>query len=230
LRAQLLGTWGPTLPPREARAVAMTRWALAEPPNANAFEGIAPTDDEREAFRALLKLKATDPSSPKLLEIRRKLADYEAMLVVISSASISFRTADQTTDEAYTIVDERDAMLSLQVKSEHIDVQFIDHDHIVMRGTRTMRLTRDVRSAGGNATDMRTDAPTPSAPPAAATGGPADACTAYADCIDQMPQLPGDHTTMAASSRVIRGWDRTPEILQQCASALATARGAALCP
>lgn len=56
-----------------------------------------------------------------------------------------------------------------------------------------------------------------------------DACTAYADCIDQAPASDPDEGGMHASSRTIRGWEKTAEQLRQCAVAHDLARVGGLC-
>ena len=63
---------------------------------------------------------------------------------------------------------------------------------------------------------------------AAATAN-VDACTAYADCIDQAPTSDPDEGGMHASPRTIRSWDRSAEQLRQCAVAHDLARAGGLC-
>lgn len=231
LAAHLVGTWGPTLPRREARAVAIVRWALAEPPNERAFEAMAPSDDERTNFRSLLRLKNEEPGSPLLADVKRKLAEYESMLVAITQSEIAFRTRDSESRDAYRIVDAQPDVLTIEVREETIVVRFLDPNHIEMRGTKTMRMTRDAPS-GFDAKDLRGEVASGGLggePRAVATGAPGDACSMYADCIDQMPQLAGDQPLMLGTAGVVRGWERTPERLRQCASALDTAHRAGLC-
>ena len=67
----------------------------------------------------------------------------------------------------------------------------------------------------------------PGAPPSA--GGVRDACTAYADCIDEMPRFSNDGGGMVASSATIRSWEKTPDRLPQCAEAHELARAGTLC-
>ncbi len=56
-----------------------------------------------------------------------------------------------------------------------------------------------------------------------------DACTAYADCIDQAPASDPDEGGMHASPRTIRSWDRSAEQLRQCSVAHDLARAGGLC-
>lgn len=63
----------------------------------------------------------------------------------------------------------------------------------------------------------------------AEAAGPRDACTAYADCIDQAPPSDPNEGAMHASSATIRGWERTTEQLRQCVVAHDLARAGGLC-
>jgi hypothetical protein len=56
-----------------------------------------------------------------------------------------------------------------------------------------------------------------------------DACTAYADCIDQAPATDPEEGGMHASSTTIRGWEKSKEQLRQCAVAHDLARAGGLC-
>jgi len=56
-----------------------------------------------------------------------------------------------------------------------------------------------------------------------------DACTAYADCIDEGPAPDPHEGSMHASSATIRGWEKTAEQLRQCATAHDLARAGGLC-
>ncbi len=238
LHERLVGRWGPTLPRAQARSVALTRWALATPPDEPQFEKMSPTQDERTTFRSLIRLQATEPDSPLLETVRKKLADYDAMLVVITPDEIAFGGDGADRHEPYRIVDARGDTLTIQAGSDRIEVRFLDTDHISMRSDQTLLLTRDV-PGGYNAKDLRGELPTgvdalqpeqPGAASSASSPASGDACSEYADCIDKMPQLPGDQPAMLGSSSAIRTWERTPERLRLCASALELARSAGLCP
>ena len=56
-----------------------------------------------------------------------------------------------------------------------------------------------------------------------------DACTAYADCIDQTLASDADEGGMHASPSTIRSWDRSAEQIRQCAVAHDLARAGGLC-
>jgi hypothetical protein len=56
-----------------------------------------------------------------------------------------------------------------------------------------------------------------------------DACTAYADCIDEGPASDPDEGGMHASSATIRSWEKSSEQLRQCAAAHDLARAGGLC-
>lgn len=235
---ELVGRWAPTLPPREARAVVTARAALAEPPNDAAFEAIGPLEEDRANYESLLKLRATDPGSAQLANVRRKLAEYDAMLVDITATSIGWRTPNAPeTRHAYRVLAEDGDVVTVAAQAEQLDVRFLDKDHISMRGsTRTFLLTRDSAvatdasgSAAWNGTKVRPGRDNDDARPAPAASGARDACTAYADCIDEMPRLSGTEGAMTASSTTIRSWEKTPDRLRQCAAALELAHAGALC-
>ncbi len=63
----------------------------------------------------------------------------------------------------------------------------------------------------------------------AATATADDACSAYADCIDQSPASDPDEGGMHASSATIRGWEKSAEQQRQCAAAHDLARAGGLC-
>lgn len=194
---------------------------------------MSPSPEERENFRSLLRIQVEEPDSPHLADVRKKLAEYEAMLIAITPTHITFGTAAGQTRQAYRVVEATGDTLVLQTDAERIDVRFLDNDHIAMRSDQMMLLTRDAPS-GYNEKDLRGEVPG-STELGASTGGqtPADrqddACSAYASCIDQMPQMAGDQPVMLGSASVIRGWERTPERLRQCAAALNLARNMGLC-
>lgn len=56
-----------------------------------------------------------------------------------------------------------------------------------------------------------------------------DACTAYADCIDEAPAPDPNEGGMHASSVTIRGWEKSAEQLRQCTAAHDLARAGGLC-
>lgn len=249
-RAELVGRWSPTLPPREARAVVTARAALAEPPDDKAFEAMTPTRDERVSYENLLKLRTTEPSSTHLSDVRRKLADYEGILIEISDTTIGWKTPNAPdVRQSYRVVAEEGDVVTLAAAAEQLDVRFFDKDHISMRSaTRTFLLTRDSGIGADAASPVaawngatgrpgRTGSPTsssitevvpgPGAPSSA--GGPKDTCTAYADCIDQMPRLKGTEGMMGTSSSTIRSWEKTADRLAQCKSAHELARAGGLC-
>ena len=220
-RRALVGRWRPTLERSQERAVALTRFALAEPPDDAGFENMQPSDQERERFRAVVKLRVSDPRSPMLADVRRKLAEYDALVIDITPTSIvtPATESDPPRTDDYSVVDESDGALTLDVGRMHdrVSVRFVDADHIVLRlRSGPFELTRD----GASGVAMNVVSPPP---------GPRDACTEYADCVDEMPRLRGDEALMGGSSKLIRGWERTPDRLRQCASALQMARQAGLC-
>jgi hypothetical protein len=55
-----------------------------------------------------------------------------------------------------------------------------------------------------------------------------DACSAYADCIDEGTRAFG-HDGMHASSATIRAWQKTPSQLSECTTAHELARAGGLC-
>jgi hypothetical protein len=144
----LLGRWRPTLEAPQARSVELTRHALAEPPNEAAFARMAPTTSERDTYQALVKLRLTDPSSPRLADVRRKLAQYDALFIEITPAAIltPATDTDAAKREEYTVLDDTDGGLTLEVGSDHerVTVTFHDKDHISL-GLRSgaFRLSRD---------------------------------------------------------------------------------------
>lgn len=254
--AELLGRWSPTLPPREARAVVTARAALAEPPDDKAFEAMQPTKDERTSYENLLRLRTTDQHSPHLGDVRRKLAAYEGILIEITESSIGWKTPNAPdTKQAYKVVAEEGDVVTLAAADEQLDVRFLDKDHVSMRSaTRTFLLTRDSAvgadaasppaawngvtgrpgrsgSPAGTAGTRPSTTVIPGSPPATtvASDGSRDSCTAYADCIDQMPRLSGTESSMATSSTTIRNWEKTPDRLRQCKSAHEMARAGGLC-
>jgi hypothetical protein len=247
-RAVIVGKWAPTLPDGEARSVTLVQQALAEPPDDKAFERLQPSATEREHFKNIIRLKTTEPDSPLLGELKRKLDGYDAMRMEITPDTIGFRTRGGMSRERYTIVGETDESVTIQSETDRITIRVIDPDHVFLRGTTaSIPMTRDdppgapakdayAGVAGATPGARGADAPPGGAPKAGAPkagarpSGPADACSAYADCIDKMPRLSGDQAIMGMSSDVIRGWERTPSRLQQCGSALDLARSAGLCP
>lgn len=56
-----------------------------------------------------------------------------------------------------------------------------------------------------------------------------DACTAYADCIDEAPAPDPNEGAMHASSATIRSWEKSAEQLRQCVVAHDLARAGGLC-
>jgi hypothetical protein len=56
-----------------------------------------------------------------------------------------------------------------------------------------------------------------------------DACSAYADCVDEGSRSTGADGAMHASSATIRGWAKTPDQLRECATAHSLARAGGLC-
>jgi hypothetical protein len=162
--------------------------------------------------------------------VRRKLAQYDALVVEITPDAILTPATDDdpAKRDAYSVLDDSDGGLTLDVGRDHerVAVMFLDKDHISL-GLRSgaFRLTRDGAATTASIAPSGEDA---AAPRARATGA-RDACSDYADCIDQMPRLRGDESIMTTSSTTIRSWERTPERLKQCASALETARAGGLC-
>lgn len=248
--AELVGRWSPTLPPREARAVVTARAALAEPADDKAFEAMSPTKSERVSYENLQKLRAAEPSSPHLADVRKKLTDYESILIEITASSIGWKTPNAPeTKQGYKVVAEEGDVVTVAAGSDMFDIRFLDKDHVSMRSsTRTFLLTRDSAVGADAATPPgawngatghpgRTGSATPSsstefvpgpgAPSSA--GGPKDTCTAYADCIDQMPRLKGTEGMMGTSSSTIRSWEKTADRLAQCKSAHELARAGGLC-
>ena len=245
---ELVGRWSPTLPPREARAVVTARAALADPPNDAALEAMNPSAEDRATYKHLLELRAADERGAQISTVRKRLADYEEMLVEITPSSIGWRTPGAPeVRQGYRVLAEDGDSVTIAAKDEQLDVRFLDKDHISMRGsTKTFLLTRDSAVAAdakspvaawngpttrpgrdGSGSASSSVVPGPGAP--AATGRARDACSAYADCIDEMPRLKGTEGVMGASSSTIRSWERTPENLRQCASALELAHAGALC-
>jgi hypothetical protein len=236
--ATIVGKWAPTLPSEDARAVTLAQQALAEPPDDSGFERLRPTADEREHYKNVIRLKTTEPGSPLLAALKRKLEEYDAMRMDITPDTIGFRTRQGGwSRERYTITGETDDGVTIQSESDRITIRVVDRDHLFLRGaTASIPMTRD-DPPGAPAKDALAGALGQKAPGGAgapASGrarpsGPADACSAYADCIDQMPRLAGDQAIMGMSSDVIRGWERTPSRLAQCASTLEIARAGGLC-
>lgn len=246
--AEIIGRWTPTLPPHEARAITIGRAVLANPPDRQALEAMHPTDEDRRTYERLVALRETDDHGPILTTIRRKMADFDEILFEITPTTLG-SSGPGGRDTYRVLADDGDA-LTLGVKGDQIDVRIIDKDHLSMRDSRrTFLLTRDSAIAGDAATPVAAwngSTPRPGRDgfsraaksnvvvpgPGAATPAPGaarDACTAYADCIDQMPRLSGDAAGMGASSATIRGWEKTPERLRQCASAHELARAGTLC-
>jgi hypothetical protein len=56
-----------------------------------------------------------------------------------------------------------------------------------------------------------------------------DACSVYADCLDEAPSLEMGEVGMHASPAAVRSWEKTPEQLRQCSDAMALARAGGLC-
>lgn len=248
-RAAIVGKWAPTLPDGEARSVTLAQQALAEPPDDKGFERLQPSATEREHFKNIIRLKTTEPGSPLLGELKRKLDGYDAMRMEITPDTIGFRTRGGMSRERYAIVGETDDSVTIQSETDRITIRVIDQDHVFLRGTTaSIPMTRDdppgapAKDAYAGVAGATPGAPgSPGSPGAGASNGgapkagarpsaPADKCSAYADCIDKMPRLAGDQAIMGMSSDVIRGWERTPSRLQQCGSALDMARTAGLCP
>lgn len=73
------------------------------------------------------------------------------------------------------------------------------------------------------------ESPAPVKRLAAVATADVDACSAYADCIDQAPASGPDEGGMHASSRTIRAWEKSAEQLRQCAVAHDLARAGGLC-
>jgi hypothetical protein len=61
----------------------------------------------------------------------------------------------------------------------------------------------------------------------ASAGG--DACSAYADCVDEGSRSFGGEGAMHASSATIRSWTKTEDQLRECATAHSLARAGGLC-
>lgn len=236
--ATIVGKWAPTLPNEDARAVTLAQQALAEPPDDKGFERLQPSAIEREHYRDVIRLKTTEPGSPLLAALKKKLDEYDAMRMEITPTTIGFRTRKGGwSRERYTITGETEDGVTIQSESDRITIRVVDRDHLFLRGaTAGIPMTRDdppgapakdaLAGAAGASIPGRAGAP---APGGERPSGPADACSAYADCIDQMPRLAGDQAIMGTSSDVIRGWERTPSRLRQCASALDLARTSGLC-
>lgn len=56
-----------------------------------------------------------------------------------------------------------------------------------------------------------------------------DACSIYADCLDEAPSLDVGEVGMHASPATVRSWEKTPEQLRQCSDAMSLARAGGLC-
>jgi hypothetical protein len=66
-------------------------------------------------------------------------------------------------------------------------------------------------------------------PRSLSTPVPRDACSAYADCIEEAPAPDPNEGAMHASAATIRSWERSREQLRQCADAHDLARAGGLC-
>jgi hypothetical protein len=93
--------------------------------------------------------------------------------------------------------------------------------------------TRETQGAAAPLAVTSAELPVAKALPRAAQapGAPAerDACTAYADCIDEAPAPDPNEGGMHASSATIRGWEKSAEQLRQCVVAHDLARAGGLC-
>jgi len=162
--ANLVGRWGPTLPPEEAHAVFTLRCALADPPDEETFERQRPTDADRSTFQAVVQLRSMSPDAPRLEEMRQRLADYEASIIEITPTAIRWQAPSPAS--RYRVVSAHGETVTVAVEGDDatVDVRFLDRDHIEMRGSKhTFLLTRDVVPKSGSA--PRNDTLEAGAPP-----------------------------------------------------------------
>jgi len=227
-----VGRWMVTLPPKEVTAIAVARFALADPPNRAAFEAMNPAPEDVRNFENLIRLRTEEPDSPLLARVREKLEALDAMALQITPNTIEFGIQRQA--NKYRVLSERDGVLAIEVENDdNYDVIFVDDDHIEMRNTKGTRLpfTRvgaESKRSAANAPVARSDAGSAPAPSKAGPAG--DSCEAYARCVEQMPRLKGDEAVMGGSANAIRSFEKTPDQLKQCKSAHEMARVAGLCP
>ncbi len=237
-RDDFVGRWTVTLPPKEVAAIAVARFAMADPPDRKGFEATNPGPEDVRNFDNLIRLRTEEPSSPLLAQVREKLEALDAMAIEITPTTIVFQSPPQS--NPYRVVSEREGVLGIAVENDdNYDVIFLDDDHMEMRNSRGRRLpftrvgAESKRPADPPVAAQKDWSPSPgpgAAPPPAKSGAPGDACDAYAQCVEQMPRLKGDEAVMGGSAAAIRRFEKTPDQLRQCKSAHELARVAGLCP
>lgn len=222
----------------------LTRYALANPPAVDSFEGMDPNELERQRFSDILRLRDEEPGSPLLRALRKKLEDLDALRVTVTPNSIILPAGNGTAVTGYEV---EHALADEVVIVEQGDgpkearrwvVSIIDDNHIVMRKGRTvMPMTR----IGTNpdldpASQPHVSSDPPARPRTGMAGDDLELCMAdYYACLDSMPPVSQDAMRPALAlveARVKQAGDSVEQrasIHEACENAVTTMRSAGMC-
>lgn len=125
-------------PPGQERQVRLSRYALASPPQDDAFEAMKPTEQERNWYRDVKRLRNEEPGSPLLEALKRKLEELEAVRVTFTEDKLVTTTQSGTQVTAYRIEEDLgSSVVILEDGSGSEDkrravIAFVDRDNIVI--------------------------------------------------------------------------------------------------
>ena len=142
--ARLLGEWRAEPPASEARLLDMARAALAPEMTDSELAALRFSPEEESKVRAVRRLRETDPGSPLVLEMRRKLASIDAIRVTFTPEKLISTTDASTSVERYSIEEDLGDRVLLSVEGDkpieqrRYLVRFVNDDHIVIHIGQTV--------------------------------------------------------------------------------------------
>jgi hypothetical protein len=229
---RLLGEWGAQPPASEARLLDMARAALSAEITEDEIAALGFSAEEEHKVRAVRRLRETEPSSPIVLDMRRKLAQIEAIRVTFTPEKLISTTGTSTSVEAYVVEEDLGERVLLLVEGHKpIDqrrymVRFVDADHIVIHigqsvvpfariGARPAATPPSERSSARSVDAPRTSRP---ASGGAASAGDFDTCVRtylrrMEECMARLPPSAQSATREAleVTKRLIRISSETAE-------------------
>jgi hypothetical protein len=194
-KAELIGEWVMAPPPGQARQVQLSRYALASPPNDEAFAAMDPSEQERNWYRDVKRLRNEEPGSPLLEQLKRKLDELEAVRLTFTEDKLITSTQSGTSVTAYRIEEDLgDRVVILEdgdapENKRRAIIAFVNRDSIVI-DKAGLRIPMNRVPAGSAPPPSEAPRTSTSVPTPSSGGGSNDEyerCVAeYYRCVDAM--------------------------------------------